>query len=223
MKLEEFPNRMNKVATRLIHGKPRLDPRKAEGPVFATFQDRLFASAIDMGVILYIFNDVLIWIKDTLYKGVDQQAFAPLPSEIEHAPFATQFDFFVQRGMELHFFELWLLVGLIQSLIFGITLVAVWTYLDTTPGKFIIGLRFASRNGEGTPTFLQYLKRYAGFYVSMPILMIGFALLGFDRQKRAWHDRIAGTTVIYNKEGHIFRRGWDWLKRFVKERYGKKS
>lgn len=223
MNLEELPQKFQAFTHRLIHGKPKPNPRTSEGPVFATFQDRLFASAMDMGVLYLLFSDVLQWISRTVYQGINETAFAPLPEELASAPIEMQVRHVVNQWFESGFVELWLLNSFIQSILIGVVLIAVWTQFNSTPGKFIVGLRFASKDGEGTPDFRQYLWRYAGFYLSMPIFMIGFAWLGFDRQKRAWHDRIAGTTVIYTKEGHIMRRGWELLKRFVKERYGKQD
>ncbi len=221
MDFEKLPDRIARFAYRLMGVKPKADPRKSETPLFATFHDRLFASGIDVALIFLLFGDLFRWISATVYQGADQAAFAPLPIELRRAPVEEQTRAIVNQLFESGFFELWLLNSFIQSLVMALVLVPVWWQFHQTPGKWIIGLRLAGKDGEGTPVLRQYIRRYLGFYISLPVLMVGFAALAFDKKKRAWHDHIAGTTVIYSKEGSIFRRGWDWLKAFVKNRYGK--
>ena len=212
------PEKFHGFMNRLMGVKRRVDPRKVDGPVYATFQDRLFASALDVGCIFIMFHDLFTWISSTIYQGIDQEAVAEFPVELEQAPFREQATFMVEQLFNSGAVDLWLLNSFIQSVILGVIFVAVWTHFNTTPGKYLIGIRFAGKNGEGMPDMRQYIKRYLGFYLSMPIFMIGFATLGFDKQKRAWHDRIAGTTVIYTKEGSIFRRAWDLFKAQFKKK-----
>lgn len=205
---DKFQNFIN----RLMLVKPRVDPRKSEKPLYASFQDRLFASAVDVGVIFILFQDLFQWISWNIYKHVDESIEMTVPPEMQHAPASMQFEFFIHQVTASGFAELWLLNSFIQSVIMGTLLVAVWSHFHTTPGKFIVGIKIAGKHGEGEPTLHDYIRRYLGFYLSMPPLMLGFALLGFDKEKRAWHDRVAGTTVVYTKEGNIFRRAWDVLK-----------
>ena len=41
--------------------------------------------------------------------------------------------------------------------------------------------------------------RYFAKYLSAMIFMIGFIIAGFDREKRALHDHICGTRVVYTR------------------------
>ncbi len=209
---KQDPQGFEKFINRLMLVKPRIDPRKSEKPIFASFQDRLFASALDVGVIFIMFQDLLAWISWNIYQQVDETIEMTVPENMRNAPAMEQFDFFVNQAFTSGFAQLWLLNSFIQSVIMGTLLVAVWVHFHTTPGKFIVGVKLAGKHGQGEPSLHDYIRRYLGFYLSMPPLMLGFALLGFDKEKRAWHDRVAGTTVIYTKEGNIFRRAWDLIK-----------
>jgi len=74
-------------------------------------------------------------------------------------------------------------------------LVTFWTTLGQTPGKWLLGLRVVSVGG-GRLRVGQALLRVAGYILSALPCYLGFVwMLGPDR--RAWHDRLAGTEVVY--------------------------
>ncbi len=208
-----LPERIDRFAKKLMGVKPRRDPRREEGPLFATFQDRVIASVIDMGVIFILLQDVFKFITVKVFSLADldlvRRAY-DVAKQNADANLAIQSR--VDAAFDSGLFDLWLLNSFAQSLLIGAILIIMWREFHTTLGKWIIGLEFAGKHGEGQPSLKQYFMRFLGFYLSMPIFMIGFALLGFDKEKRAWHDRIGGTTVIYSKRGSIFRQAWDWIK-----------
>jgi uncharacterized RDD family membrane protein YckC len=66
-----------------------------------------------------------------------------------------------------------------------------------TPGMAIVGLRIVSRVGEplsGRKAFVRVLT------LPLSIAVLGLGLLGimFDRERRALHDVVAGSTVVYD-------------------------
>ncbi len=65
-----------------------------------------------------------------------------------------------------------------------------------TPGKLILGLRVMRSDGGGL-TFWRGIGRYFAFTLSTLILYIGCIMAAFDDEKRALHDRICDTRVIY--------------------------
>jgi uncharacterized RDD family membrane protein YckC len=67
-----------------------------------------------------------------------------------------------------------------------------------TPGKMVLGLRVIRSDGSML-TAGQAVGRYFGYLLDGFTLMIGFIMAGFDSQKRALHDRICDTRVIYAK------------------------
>lgn len=65
----------------------------------------------------------------------------------------------------------------------------------------VIGANILDARTGGQPSNLQLLVRYAGYFVSMFALGLGFIWIGVDRRKQGWHDKIAGTVVAYKEEG----------------------
>lgn len=67
-----------------------------------------------------------------------------------------------------------------------------------TIGKMIFGLKVI--RADGFPISLGLSTgRYFAQFINSFILGIGYIMAGFDVQKRALHDRICGTRVIYSR------------------------
>ena len=64
-----------------------------------------------------------------------------------------------------------------------------------TPGKQLLGLIVIDAYGE-RPSLLKTLLRTVGYAVSVLPFSLGFLWIGFDREKRALHDWLAGTYVV---------------------------
>jgi uncharacterized RDD family membrane protein YckC len=65
-----------------------------------------------------------------------------------------------------------------------------------TPGKMALGLKIIRSDGSPVPPGLA-LGRYCAHWISGIIFFIGYIMAGLDSQKRALHDRICDTRVIY--------------------------
>lgn len=88
-----------------------------------------------------------------------------------------------------------------QLLSFAIGLVYEVTFLryrGATPGKMALGLKVVRSNGEPLGWGIS-VGRYFMQVVSTIILFIGFIMAGFDNEKRALHDRVCDTRVIYKQ------------------------
>jgi uncharacterized RDD family membrane protein YckC len=86
--------------------------------------------------------------------------------------------------------------------------IGFWAWRGQTLGKMVIGARIVRR--DGSPIGLaRAILRYAGYfvyflvmriggavYVPYIILLVGFLIIAFSREKRGLHDLIAGTVVI---------------------------
>ena len=80
--------------------------------------------------------------------------------------------------------------------------IAYYAYFLTkhggTPGKLALGLRVI--NADGGPVSIgQAIGRYFCYWLDTITLFIGFIIAAFDSQKRALHDMICSTRVIYKK------------------------
>jgi uncharacterized RDD family membrane protein YckC len=93
------------------------------------------------------------------------------------------------------------LVGL--SVLLSIALAAVYEvyFVSTrggTPGKLALGLKIVRADGSPVDAGLA-LGRWCAHFLSGAIFMIGYIMAGFDAQKRALHDHICQTRVIYSR------------------------
>lgn len=64
-----------------------------------------------------------------------------------------------------------------------------------TPGKRLLGIMVVNIRGE-RPSILRSLLRTAAYLLSALPVSIGFLWVGFDRERRALHDWVAGTYVV---------------------------
>ena len=74
--------------------------------------------------------------------------------------------------------------------------IAFWMLVGQTPGKALMGLRVVRIDGRQL-TFGCALRRCLGYGVSTAALCLGFAWVLVDERRQAWHDKFAGTCVIY--------------------------
>jgi len=71
-------------------------------------------------------------------------------------------------------------------------------YQGATLGKMALGLKVVRSNGESLGWGVS-VGRYFMNVVSGIILAIGYIMAGFDEEKRALHDRVCDTRVIYKR------------------------
>ena len=65
-----------------------------------------------------------------------------------------------------------------------------------TPGKALMGLRVVRMDGRRLNAWHAFV-RVAGYLVSALPLYLGFLWIFIDDHRQAWHDKLAGTCVIY--------------------------
>ena len=75
--------------------------------------------------------------------------------------------------------------------------VGFWAATGQTPGKWLLGLRVVAKSGGRLP-FGRAVLRLVGYVVSALPLYAGFLWVLVDSRRRAWHDRLAGSRVIYD-------------------------
>ena len=66
-----------------------------------------------------------------------------------------------------------------------------------TPGKLAVGVRVIRANGERLSTKRSIGRSFGYLLSNMLPLAIGFIMAGVDEEKRALHDRICDTRVVY--------------------------
>jgi uncharacterized RDD family membrane protein YckC len=74
-----------------------------------------------------------------------------------------------------------------------------WTLAGRTPGMALLGLRVIKGDGD-PPGVRRSVVRALAYWVSA-IFMLGFAWIAFDQRRQGFHDKIAGTYVVYDWPG----------------------
>jgi len=77
---------------------------------------------------------------------------------------------------------------------------AFWHYRQATPGKMLSGIKIVDAKTCGKPQPYQWLLRYLGYIPSTMLLGLGLLWVAIDRRHQGWHDKIAGTLVIYSDD-----------------------
>jgi uncharacterized RDD family membrane protein YckC len=71
-----------------------------------------------------------------------------------------------------------------------------WTLVGYTPGKALLGLKVVRKNGAKL-SFGRSLLRFFSYWISLIPLALGFFWILWDTKRQGWHDKIAGTQVLY--------------------------
>jgi uncharacterized RDD family membrane protein YckC len=92
--------------------------------------------------------------------------------------------------------------------------VVMWMLIGQTIGQSIMGVRVVRLDGRRI-TFFTALRRLIGYAVCVVTLGLGFVWVLIDDRRQGWHDKIAGTCVIYSWQA---RRDEIFWNRFVSSR-----
>lgn len=108
--------------------------------------------------------------------------------------------------------DLWGFVGIVAGFV-------VWQFLYNgfcwsvwwkTPGMALLGIRVVQRDGSDLAGRVAW-KRALFYPVSFSVPPLGFAGVVLGAERRAWHDMLAGTTVVYDWNAR--RAQWRLLAR----------
>lgn len=73
--------------------------------------------------------------------------------------------------------------------------VAMWTWKGTTLGSLVFGLKVIRTDGRPVNFAVALVRSLASIFSGL-VLFLGFLWVAWDRDKQAWHDKIAGTIVV---------------------------
>ena len=97
-----------------------------------------------------------------------------------------------------------LLLGLIISLtqfawVLAVPVIVYLVYKHLkcqTPGRKLLKIKVVNAKGEDVGFWRGAFRETLAKFVSAIFLYLGFLWIGWDRQKRGWHDHLAGTFVV---------------------------
>jgi uncharacterized RDD family membrane protein YckC len=76
----------------------------------------------------------------------------------------------------------------------------LWKLKGSTVGGIIFGLKVVRVDGKPAEWVTMVVRALACFF-SLIVVGLGFFWIAFDREKQAWHDKIAGTVVVRLPKG----------------------
>ncbi len=89
-----------------------------------------------------------------------------------------------------------LLAGLVGTTMFALYTLFFWATTGRTFGKAFMGLRVVTTNGRRL-TLPRAMVRLLGYLVSALPLFVGFLWSLIDDRRQGFHDKLAGTCVVY--------------------------
>ncbi len=147
----------------------------------ASFADTLFL-ALPLAIVIYFLSDGS-WFDFAQYQQNMQAAMAGNATvALNNAP---------QMSMK------WELLFEVSVLL--ITMLFWRRWRGATPGKKFVHIKIVDAKTLQDITNTQALTRSIGYIASTFIFLIGFIMVGFRKDKRALHDLLANTAVIYDQ------------------------
>lgn len=182
--------------------------------IYAGFVQRIFASLIDL-MLSFILLLPVIAISSTLIYGdiSPNTVLMPVAKEIftelnpESKPISSSLvaealprvfadprvrEYFVNQGGLVKI----AIDQLFQLTIYGVIIIAFWTYRSATPGKMFMSIKIVDAKTFEKLTFKQELIRFFGYFVSTLPLGLGIVWIAFNKKGQAFHDKMAGSVVI---------------------------
>ncbi|MDA3945921.1 MAG: RDD family protein [Helicobacteraceae bacterium] len=86
---------------------------------------------------------------------------------------------------------------LFELLIAGVTILFWKRWAGATPGKKVLGIHVVDAKTYEEINNKQAIIRYIGYIISTIPLAVGFLMVAFRKDRRALHDLLAETVVIY--------------------------
>lgn len=96
--------------------------------------------------------------------------------------------------------DFWTAEGLLSSALSLAVTVWLWQKFLGTPGKLLLQCQVVDADSFAALTPKQAVLRYVAYFVSLLPLGLGFFWAAWDARKQTFHDKIAGTVVLYEAE-----------------------
>ena len=176
-----------------------LKPKKlSDGLRYGDANDRMMASAIDVMLLYVLLHRITEYINAKLFIYYNMQSLDAYAHVNNWKQFAQMV--WESRGPLLA-------TNGIFVLMIGLLLITCQMAYRTTPGKWLLGLRIVRHETLEPIARWRYIVRFFAYFVSCVPAMLGIVWMNFNKQRRGWHDYMAGTVVINTRP-----RGWLWLQ-----------
>lgn len=188
-------------------------PKRDDSP-YASLNQRMFATGLDMLWAMFLLGPVILQMRPMIYGAADASAILPQ---------ATSREDLTRALLDSGYIFKFILESVLSFLIIAPVFAFCWSYGSTTPGKWLLRLRIVDAKTFRKMTGRQIVLRLIGYgvvvaplFIAMwltvlnPYYILSFVLFSMgiwwiylDRNRRAWHDFIAGTAVVRVKHWHL--------------------
>lgn len=180
-------------------------PRDPNAPRYADLYERSIAAMIDLGLIYFALNRIVFLPMNRFFLGhVDQMKLLEMHSATSNKEIL---DIVIASGTA----KWWLINSFAQLFVVLLIMLAGWVFYGTTPGKWLLGIRIVRRDLSREVARWRYAVRIAMLIPASLVAGIGIVWSVFNKERRGWHDIVAGTVVIHTRPEwwywHQFRRG----------------
>jgi uncharacterized RDD family membrane protein YckC len=138
---------------------------------YAGFVSRLFAFVLDV-IIIVVAMTLITWLITFVDVLFNIEAF--LGGNVISVILTALLTFGVYIGYPLFF----------------------WTLTGQTPGMMLMGLRVVTTDGHYV-SLGRSIRRLIGYVIAALPFFLGFFWILVDDRRQGWHDKIAGTCVVY--------------------------
>lgn len=164
---------------------------------YAGFSARLIACTLDSIVLLIPLSFILTFVFEFLWGG---RSLSPEEAGLLSANFAN-----VSNNPDIALLKEKLMMDIskffleifITALITAVITIVFWSKFSATPGKMLKKIVIVDAKTGTKPTNKQDIIRYLGYFFSGAFFGLGVIWIFFDKKRRAWHDFMAGTVVVY--------------------------
>lgn len=164
---------------------------------YATFNARIFASAIDILLIMLVAVPVTHWLIAKVLVPIDINDIAPLLRNPETSnDFLKFLHGFWNIAKEKHILQQALFENLLDIIFIAAYTIPFWFRYSATPGKMLFGMQIQDINTNTPLTHKQAVLRFFCYIVSFLPFSLGFLWIFFNKKHRGFHDILANTIVI---------------------------
>jgi len=90
--------------------------------------------------------------------------------------------------------------ALLQHVLPMVAIIACWMKWGGTPGKLLMGCAVVDAASHRRLSFFQAVLRYVGYFISSLPLGLGFLWVVWHPRRQGFHDLIAKTVVLRDRE-----------------------
>lgn len=84
----------------------------------------------------------------------------------------------------------------------AVAVILFWITKQATPGKMAFSAKIVDAKTGSALTTGQCIGRYFSYFLAALPLGLGIIWVAFDVRKQGWHDKLAGTVVVRQKNRH---------------------